>query len=461
MPSPDPSSDFDSSSFAQRPSEDSLTGLAELQAGHRQLQETYNSLQKDHRALTDEHQDTLTALREAEGRKAEPRVPDSKAEATLRLEIDRLQKELSRTESIIAESEKLASRQNKDVEDLTKRVEELSMKADQADRLNDQVDEFKHASEKVRKLENVIEKYKKKLEDSAEARRMVKSLEEENLSLLEKHAALEDEHQKVVAYKPLVENYKVKIGDLEAKISKLNQEKGDLQHQLQGKIERAETAERDLEAEKEAVALLEERLQELEQAGTSRRDSIRQQRQNGGMDGSLEPSSGHDVSEDDENDLSGIANELDDALTGRTTTDLKLQIRKLKRELQAAQANKADTSKLVVLENLLEDSKRMKTRYEEQYLSERREKLTLESQLENIRSGKPGAVDGSVFDSGPDTTRLNLQSSADVAMALRIRLNETVEELDRLRSDHLKSEQDLRDSQASLHIARSDCRDSL
>ena len=42
-------------------------------------------------------------------------------------------------------------------------------------------------------------------------------------------------------------------------------------------------------------------------------------------------------------------------------------------------------------------------------------------------------------------------------MALRIRLNEVVEELDRVRAESLKHEQDLRDSQSSLHVAESDC----
>lgn len=41
-------------------------------------------------------------------------------------------------------------------------------------RLKDQVDEYRHAAEKLNKTENVMEKYKKKLEESAEMRKKVK-----------------------------------------------------------------------------------------------------------------------------------------------------------------------------------------------------------------------------------------------------------------------------------------------
>ena len=79
---------------------------------------------------------------------------------------------------------------------------------------------------------------------------------------------------------------------------------------------------------------------------------------------------------------------MDDAITGTTMTDLKIQIRKLKRELESGRQNSADASRVLVLENLLEDANRMKSRYEADYLAAHREKLVLQSNLEEIRSGK-------------------------------------------------------------------------
>lgn len=92
---------------------------------------------------------------------------------------------------------------------------------------------------------------------------------------------------------------------------------------------------------------------------------------------------------DDDDD--GLVGELDDAIAGTTTTDLKLQVRKLKRELDAVRRNEADAkaeaSWTLVLENLLEDANRMKARYESDYLAAYREKLVLQNELEEIRSG--------------------------------------------------------------------------
>ena len=78
----------------------------------------------------------------------------------------------------------------------------------------------------------------------------------------------------------------------------------------------------------------------------------------------------------------------DSALAGTTMTDLKLQVRKLQRELEAVRKNEADASRVLVLEDLLEDANRMKARYEADYLAAHREKLVLQNDLEEIRSGK-------------------------------------------------------------------------
>jgi protein HOOK3 len=94
------------------------------------------------------------------------------------------------------------------------------------------------------------------------------------------------------------------------------------------------------------------------------------------------------ASEEDASEVQGLGGELDDALSGTTMTDLKLQIRKLKRDLEAASKNQAEASRILVLENLLDDANRMKARYEADYLQAHREKLVLQTELEEIRSGR-------------------------------------------------------------------------
>jgi len=43
-------------------------------------------------------------------------------------------------------------------------------------------------------------------------------------------------------------------------------------------------------------------------------------------------------------------------------TDLKLQVKKLQRELKSVKKNEVDSSRILVLENLLEDANRTKAR---------------------------------------------------------------------------------------------------
>lgn len=154
-------------------------------------------------------------------------------------------------------------------------------------------------------------------------------------------------------------------------------------------------------------------------------------------DESLAP---EDDSMNDDDDLDpDLTGELDDALKGTTMTDLKIRVRKLARELEAAQANKADVSRILVLENLLDDSNRMKTKYENDYLKEHQGKLVLMNELETIRNGKSSLGDG-----------------PEAALALRRRLNETVEEIDELKKEltslKVKSER----MEKELTIAKSD-----
>lgn len=444
LSSPDPSNDLASASFSSRPSDDSLSTYADLQTTHRALQTSHEALKRELADLRDTHEDFVASHQNAATAIRTRAAQDSTEERTeqaLRGEIDRLQKELGRTETLIADLEAAASRYERREEELTKRVEELSGRADQADRLADQVDEYRHAVDKLRKMETAVEKYKKKLEESAEARRLVRSLEEENLSLLEKNAALEEQYAGVSQFKDLMENYKSTIAGLEKKTGDLLTDKENVQHELTQTKDRLAQLEETYTLEKETVALLEERVSELEVSAQRTLDGETKGKKgvNRGAAGAPGQNEISETSSDYEHDLSGVANELDDVLSGRSTTELKLQIRKLRRELAAAQANKADASKIVVLENLLEDARKMKARYEEQYLAEHRAKLVLSSQLEKIRSGKSESSD-----------------SGEAALALRIRLNETVEDYERARAAQIAAEEKLQVVQKELVIAKSD-----
>lgn len=271
-----------------------------------------------------------------------------------------------------------------------------------------------------------MEKYKKKLQEGADLRQHVKvsiftadiisplylarkqALEKQNADLVDKNAALEDEYRKVAAFKPLMESYKTQILDLESKNSGKSQEIDSLNFELEQSRTKLRITLAERAKDAEALELYQERVRELELTSTARINRSRITSSSGltpnngflspGLDqnrpGTLsaelaanndEPNSSSDADGDDDQGLGG---ELDDAIMGTTMTDLKLQVRKLQRELEAVKKNEADASRLLVLENLLEDANRMKARYENDYLAAHREKLVLQRDLEEIRSGK-------------------------------------------------------------------------
>lgn len=209
-------------------------------------------------------------------------------------------------------------------------------------------------------------------------------MEKQNAELVDQNASLEEEYRRVAAFKPLMESYKNQIADLESKHSSRSQEIDALKFELeqsQTKL-RITTAERAKDSE--TLDLYQERVRELELTSTTRpKTSV--ERSNSEGEFTMGDLLG-DTMEDGTG--AGLGGELDDAITGTTPTDLKLQIRKLKRELESVRKNEVDASRVLVLENLLEDANRMKGRYENDYLAAHREKLVLQRDLDDIRSGK-------------------------------------------------------------------------
>jgi len=98
---------------------------------------------------------------------------------------------------------------------------------------------YRYTAERLQKTENVVEKYKKKLEESAGLRREFKVftlswviqvkaddqiLEEENLALIESNSALEAELKKTGGSKGAVENTKPQLAALEKQVTEQTNE---------------------------------------------------------------------------------------------------------------------------------------------------------------------------------------------------------------------------------------------
>ncbi|KAI0822627.1 HOOK-domain-containing protein [Trametes gibbosa] len=421
------------------------------------LEKVYQTLLEEHRTLqtnyddvSSEKDDALAQLRQAQ-READNRKVDTRGDAMFRAEIDRLRTDLQKSEDNLAMAESELDKQTVIVTDLTRKVDELQVRADEATRLKDQLDEYRHAADKLQKTENVMEKYKKKLQEAADMRQQVKGLEKQNADLVDKNAALEEEYRKVAAFKPLMESYKSQIAELESKGSARSKEIDALKYELEQTKTKLKLTSEERAKDSETLELYQERVRELELssqrpvAASRARPQPNDEAEGHTTEFTEEELLGGDatprnlgIDVDADSDMAGLGEELDSAITGTTMTDLKLQVRKLQRELEAVRKNEADASRVLVLENLLEDANRMKARYEADYLAAHREKLVLQNDLEEIRSGK------------------SMGDGAEAAIALRQRLNETVDELDKLRKEHAELEVKFDAMFKELTIAKSD-----
>lgn len=208
---------------------------------------------------------------------------------------------------------------------------------------------------------------------------------------MDKNASLEEEYRKVAAFKPLMESYKNQIADLESKHSTRTQQIDALKFELEQSRTKLKITLEERAKDSETLELYQERVRELELT-SHKSESSSQVRGDHDIhrasDVFTEGELLGDSSDTQDHEGLGLDGELDNATAGTTKTDLKLQIRKLRRELEAVRKHEANASRVLVLENLLEDANRMKTRYESDYLAAHREKLVLQRDLEEIRSGK-------------------------------------------------------------------------
>lgn len=183
-----------------------------------------------------------------------------------------------------------------------------------------------------------------------------------------------------------MESYKAQISELESKGSGRLKELDTLKFELEQAHTRLKISAEERAKDSDAIELYQERVRELELATNIKSPIVRS------PGGTLNNHSNvQNLLAEVDNDPGGglgLGGELDDAISGTTMTDLKLQVRKLTRDLEAAKSNQVDAGRVLVMENLLEDANRMKARYEQDYLAAHREKLVLQTELEEIRSGK-------------------------------------------------------------------------
>lgn len=317
----------------------------------------------------EEHEDALESLSHGETLGAGLRGNQTAGAS----EIERLKADLLKAEENLVKAEEDLEKQTTNVSELTKQIEQYKAEAAEAGKLKDQLDEYRHTAERLRKSENVIEKYRKKLEESANLRRELRNLEEENASLVNTNSSLEADLKKAVAFKGLLDNYKSQIESFEKQTAHQATEIAELNHQLEVTQHQLESLQSTYEQHQEELQLSQEKLKEIELTGVIPSNGERLKRRAPG-----------DISLGDE------LGEFSDDGDRETKTDLRLKIKSLQRELSDLQSSAPESHRLMTLETLLADANKSKDRYQADYLKAHKEGLRLSAALETIREGRDG-----------------------------------------------------------------------
>ncbi|CAG8643896.1 18616_t:CDS:10 [Acaulospora morrowiae] len=252
-------------------------GLKEIAAEHRRLVAEKDALEKAHQALMEEH----TRLRhqfddfQVENEELNLKLKELKLITTqssqnsepdplMRIEIENLRHELSRSENKRHETELLIESQNVMINDLVRKVELLSELADEAALLKGQLDMYRNAADKLKKTENVIEKYKKKLEESADMRKTIKNLEQENQTLVERNRVIEDKYHKIAASKSLTKSRTQQTIDPQLEKMDLINQRNKYEFECKRLQAKVEAYKNEKTRDMDKIRLLEDRLRKLE-----------------------------------------------------------------------------------------------------------------------------------------------------------------------------------------------------
>ncbi|KAI8333448.1 hypothetical protein BC941DRAFT_357911 [Chlamydoabsidia padenii] len=117
-------------------------------------------------------------------------------------------------------------------------------------------------------VEDEVDKYKQKAEETGDLRRYIKALEEQNTSLLERSHQVEHEYRKVLAFKTLMDSYRQQVQQLESTNMEIQKETDRLDAQVASLTDQSNYLEGERDRNIEQLQLLEDYIKELELVGT-------------------------------------------------------------------------------------------------------------------------------------------------------------------------------------------------
>ncbi|KAH6570558.1 hypothetical protein BASA61_009396 [Batrachochytrium salamandrivorans] len=312
----------------------------------------------------------------------------------LRSEIDHLKAELEKSETTRLELETISELQEQKIGEATKKVDHYVRQAEEMQHLSDQLDELRHAADKLQKSEAMVDKYKKKIDETIELKRSVKALEEQLVASESRNSSLEEEFRKANAMKSLVDTYKKQIGALEEKASTIHVENTKLSFLLSESDSKVKRYDAERSRDQDLIHDLQERMRDLEfsaDIGTKFATEIATSEEAG----------------------------TGDAIKSHKIVQLEQEIARLRQERSD---DSVKLNKVIVLETLLEDTNRLKTKLEEDYRRMVEVNMGLESQLKEPHiHNSMGTLDSGIMD------KLNTYEAENARLKARLSIPGSVD----------------------------------
>jgi protein HOOK3 len=247
---------------------------------------------------------------------------------------------------------------------LARTAQEATQSSRESANLKDKLKEFQHLADTLQKTEALNEKYKKKLEDAADMREKVKLLESDNVSLRSKHADYETELGKLKSYKPLLDSCRDQLKDSEDKASELLMQGSKVEFEMREIRFKMVRMEAEKKAAQELNENLEERLRDLEEGE------------------GLVISCGTLAGELEGGETDPAPQILYDCIS---LTPRRRKVSTLERQLDKYKSG-VNGIRVDMLESMLEDSEKLKCRFEDDYLNLYQRNLALENEIKKLTS---------------------------------------------------------------------------
>ncbi|XP_031755607.1 protein Hook homolog 1 isoform X2 [Xenopus tropicalis] len=202
-----------------------IDALHEAQAEQEELKQRCEELDLQVAALQDER-NCLIAETELQNERLnqldtfdEPSIMVSKKYSQMQMQLEQMKEDNYRLEAAKEDYRIHCEELEKQLVETQNRNVELASLAEESRALKDEIDILRATADKASKLESTVETYRRKLEDLADLRRQVKSLEDTNLVYMHNTVSLEEDLKKANAARVQLESYKRQVQELHNKLS--------------------------------------------------------------------------------------------------------------------------------------------------------------------------------------------------------------------------------------------------